>query len=343
MAVNVRRSLLLVLVLLGGLSAVPAADAAVKPFSLTISPATAPGGARVTFTATLTVPSTAQQQLGSANLTPPTGFALISGSVTPATAGSVVGGVLQLRNLAVQPGTSRKVTVDASVPCAAVTNAPWGVAAKQSNDFNGTGNDLNLVGPTPSTSVNARTCANLTCPATGACSATAQSGQATLTITVPGGGQPTDVLRIAFGTPGTAGILDCRLSEATDYVELTHDEATYSYTGAGAKIATLRIDKAAVAAVPDNGATSLQLCYGSQQKFATRVGTPAATPQGFFDWNGDGVIDTKTEPVFVGLLPDCPVTPAGPCISKRQKNKAGDGIIEVQLPAGTPGDPKMMG
>ena len=35
MAVNVRRCLLLVLVLVGGLSAVPAAQAAVKPYTLT--------------------------------------------------------------------------------------------------------------------------------------------------------------------------------------------------------------------------------------------------------------------------------------------------------------------
>ena len=59
-------------------------------------------------------------------------------------------------------------------------------------------------------------------------------------MNVLGGGQAGDVLRLAFGTLGTAGIIDC-----ADYEELTVDEATYDYTGVRAKVATLRIDKTA--------------------------------------------------------------------------------------------------
>src|SRR4051812_10792361 len=156
MRVNlVRRCLLLVLVLVGALSAVSAAEAATKPYSLTILPAppatTAAAGTRVAFSATFSVPSTAQQALGSANVTPPAGFTLVS--VAPTSAGTVVNGVAELRNLAVQPGSSLTVNVTADVGCSAPAKATWGVAAKQSNDFNGTGNDLTLVGDTPSTSV----------------------------------------------------------------------------------------------------------------------------------------------------------------------------------------------
>ena len=51
---------------------------------------------------------------------------------------------------------------------------------------------------------------------------------------------------------------------------------------------------------------------------------------GTFDWDGDGV----DEPVYKGLLPDCD---APPCVSKRKKTNAGDGVIEARLPAGDPG------
>ena len=414
-----------------------------KPYTLDDRrPRPSPGGGRVTFTATFAVPSTAQQQLGSANLTLPAGFTLIAGSVTPATAGPVVGGVLQLRNFVVQPGRSRTVTVDANVPCVAV-DAAWRVAAKQSNDFNGTGNDLTLVGATgspttlPPTSV-AGACAsalqfvtqpgdaaagtdplngpfipgvsvkvvdgagnpvtevpvtlslppgtgaslggtttvdtdptgvaafrnimiatpgsyrliasspglasvtsdlftvdqvNIPCPTTG-CSATAQAGQSAVKIDVLAGGQATGVLRLSYGLDGGTPI-DCTNPDGSDYVELTHDEVTFDVTGDRAKVATYRIDKAAVAKVPNNGATFLQLCFGSPQKFPDRTGGFAAD-KGTFDWNRNGVIDQLEPHLFVGLLPDCPAKPTTPCVSKRQKNQAGDGIIESRLPATFP-------
>jgi len=450
----VRRSLLLVLVLVGGLSAVPAAQAATKPFTLRIDPVSVTGGANVTFTATFGVPLGAQQQLGSADLTVPATFTNIKatiasvsplGPLPPGAAATVVGNKIHLRNLAVQPNTSLSVTVTADVPCV-VGTAKWEVIAKQANDFNGQpGNDLALdvtnssltttvtgacgkalrfvaapgassaattatTGPVILSSLGAQvsvevidgagnrvnTNAPITlsvapdpgpgtfggggpiaaaaglatfpalrivklgsyrltasspglasvtsdaftvdqvgipCPTTG-CTATLKSGQSEVTIAALAGGEAGNVLRLSYGLDGGTPI-DC-----PNYTELTNDEVTFDVTGIRAKLATYRIDKAAVAKVPNNGAALLDLCFGSRKEFTTKDGTRSPI-QGTFDWDRDGV----AEPVFVGRLPDCSAVPpdSNPCISKRQKNQAGDGIIQAQLPAKFSGDPKMAG
>jgi hypothetical protein len=131
--------------------AAPAA-AQPKPYTVVISPATVPGNSHQSFTATITNKSS-QQTLGSANLTVPTGFTNLSASVDVGTA-AVSGSVVQLRNIAVAPGGgTRAVTVGANVPCR--SNLAWTVAAKQSNDFNGTGNDFDLAaGSSLTTTVN---------------------------------------------------------------------------------------------------------------------------------------------------------------------------------------------
>lgn len=133
---------LLVLVLL-----VPAASAApTKQYTLSLDgspPAVA--GRTVTFLATFTNGADQQQQLGSANLTPPAGFGLVSATVPgPATA-TIRGGAVELRNLSLQPGAPPlTVSVTSTVPCDASAST-WSVVAKQANNFNGPpGNDLTL-------------------------------------------------------------------------------------------------------------------------------------------------------------------------------------------------------
>jgi hypothetical protein len=138
------RSLLVALLACAAICAVAApAGAATKPFSLAISPASFAAGATVTAGATLT-DLTDQQQLGSANITAPSGFTVVSASVPgPATA-AVSGSVVQLRNLALQPHQSVTLSIVVKAPCAA-TSSSWSVIAKQSNDFNGPpGNAMNL-------------------------------------------------------------------------------------------------------------------------------------------------------------------------------------------------------
>jgi hypothetical protein len=119
------------------------ADAATKPFSLAISPASFAAGSTVPVTATLTNENDTQQ-LGSANITAPSGFKVVSASVSAPATATVSGQVVQVRNANLQPNQSLDVSIRVTAPCTA-TNASWSVVAKQSNDFNGTpGNDLNL-------------------------------------------------------------------------------------------------------------------------------------------------------------------------------------------------------
>ena len=97
----------------------------------------------------------------------------------------------------------------------------------------------------------------------------------------------------------------------------------FDVTGGRTKTAVLEIDKRDMQTVPNNGASFLQICFASPHAFPTRTGT--AVVDGSFDWDGDGV----PEPVYEGLLPDCG---APPCVSKRQKNGQGDGVVTVLLP-----------
>jgi hypothetical protein len=159
------------------------------------------------------------------------------------------------------------------------------------------------------------------------CTATASTGRSDLTVTgLPNADPDAGLLTLSFG----AGLaLDC-----LEYTELTTGTAVFEVTGGRTKTATLEIDKRDMAAVTNNGASFLELCVGSPKQFTTKSGAPAAQV-GTFDWDGDG---TPT-PVYRGLLPDCPVLDQ-PCVSKRQKNGSGDGVIQATLPAG---DPAMRG
>src|SRR5438105_2527277 len=100
-------------------AAVNTADASAatttKPFAVTIAPSQVAGGSTTAFTVALTNEAS-PQQLGSANVTPPAGFTIVSAA--PASLVTVVNGTAQLRNLAVQPGQSTNVTITATAPCA---------------------------------------------------------------------------------------------------------------------------------------------------------------------------------------------------------------------------------
>jgi len=123
-----------VMALVGAVLAGTATSAtSVKPYSVVITPASVAGGSSTTFTVVMTNRS-ANQTLGSANVSAPAGTTVTGAA--PSGVATVVGNVVQLRNLAVPPGGSRTVSIQATVPCEAASSA-WQVAAKQSNDFNG--------------------------------------------------------------------------------------------------------------------------------------------------------------------------------------------------------------
>jgi len=84
---------------------------------------------------------TKTQQLGSAEILLPVGFTRVS-AVTPSV-GTIepVSGGFRLLGANLAPGAQAKVEFDLQLPCASGTYE-WGVNAKQSNDYKGTGNDL---------------------------------------------------------------------------------------------------------------------------------------------------------------------------------------------------------
>ncbi len=106
------------------------------------------GIARGATTVTLRLTNQADpQSLGSANISPPSGYTL--------TGAGVVGNVLQLRNLNLASGASVDVPISVTTPC--LTGGPaqaWTLVVKQANNFSGPpGNNFIPAGPAPSTAV----------------------------------------------------------------------------------------------------------------------------------------------------------------------------------------------
>jgi hypothetical protein len=139
-----------VLIALAAVASVAAADGN-KLYFARFSPTSVAGGSSTTFSLTLKNEASTQQ-LGSVNVTAPAGFTVTAAG--PASVASVANGVVQIRNLSLQPGQTRSdITVTASAPCAASTGQ-WTLVAKQANDFNGPpGNNFALDGPNSSTAV----------------------------------------------------------------------------------------------------------------------------------------------------------------------------------------------
>ena len=90
------------------------------------------------------VNTSSSQTLGSVNLTVPAPYTLVT-----ATADTVPGGpVVELRNLSLAPRSSTVFELVVGVhQCTSGSPAPFAVTAKQSNDYNGVGNDFALVQP----------------------------------------------------------------------------------------------------------------------------------------------------------------------------------------------------
>ena len=144
-------------VVLGGLLAavvaVASAQAAPSKKNFTVQVAvTKPTSGPVnpqTFTITLANDGSSNTTLGSANISPPAGFAVDTASAAqPGWTATPVGNVVQLRSAtsgdALAPGRSMTVSVHVSSPALPTTcsSATWSAQVKQSNDFNGTNNSF---------------------------------------------------------------------------------------------------------------------------------------------------------------------------------------------------------
>ncbi|HEY2640787.1 MAG TPA: hypothetical protein VGI66_13015 [Streptosporangiaceae bacterium] len=108
-----------------------------KCYLTTVAPQSAVAGVSQAFSVTVTNEATTQR-LGSVQVTAPPGF-VVTGA-TGGTASYTAGSALFL-NLGLTNGQSATLIVDATAPCSGGTS-PWGIKAKQSNQFNGSGNDF---------------------------------------------------------------------------------------------------------------------------------------------------------------------------------------------------------
>jgi hypothetical protein len=163
------------------------------------------------------------------------------------------------------------------------------------------------------------------------CSGSISSRNLSASVTAFSGGPSSggDFLTFSLDNGPT---LDC-----PGYTELSPDWVVLDATSpTRTKSATLTIPKRLMNATTNNGASFLEMCFGSPSPFTTKPGTPLVTLH--VDVDGDGVPDNWYE----GLLPDCGSSFPPPCVSARKKTGSGDGVIVANLPAGS-ADPHMRG
>ncbi|MGH2839896.1 MAG: hypothetical protein ACRDKY_03620 [Solirubrobacteraceae bacterium] len=291
------------------------AAAATKDFSLTVSPSSAPAGRVVAVTATVTN-LTKTQQLGSANLTPPSGYTALSvtslSRPAPATA-TIVAGVVALRELSLPPRASVTVGLQVSTPCAGGVTSAYGIVAKQANDFSGLpGNSLTL-DPTRSA---------ITMTTTGACAPCPENQSCSVDLGGPGGTQAHVVAEPDPNQPD-AGLLTTSLVSPLDcagYAERSPDTFTLDAPLNRPKLATLTYSSATR---PVTGQDPLEVCFGAPVPFEVRAKTLLTTT----------IIDGQL--FYVGRLANCTGAPVAPCVTDRNNQTR---TIELLM---APGDPHL--
>ncbi|HVE64096.1 MAG TPA: hypothetical protein VNB94_09870 [Mycobacteriales bacterium] len=113
-------------------------------YSAVVAPQSSHTSTSVPFSVTLT--NLLAQRLGSAEITPPAGYAVTSAPTTTRGTVLLVNGVLHLRNAETPQGEQVVVSFTGTTPAQAGTYT-WTVVAKQANEFNdaaGTGNLLQM-------------------------------------------------------------------------------------------------------------------------------------------------------------------------------------------------------
>ena len=216
------------------LAAPASADGEHQPYVLTVSPSLVSAGQRVRVTATLSLPSAiaGRDQLGSANLFLPTSVFSGVTAATPSqgtatlgtcTSGTFTGPCIQLRNLALKPGSTLVVTISASTPACSTATGTWSVEAKPSNDFHDpASDDLSLSsGSQPTSTLD------------GAC-ALAWNAQPAKSRTFDPVAAPFNFVTSVPLTPGSplrVAVLDSRGNLAKGSIDAQFDGPTVTLTG----------------------------------------------------------------------------------------------------------------
>jgi hypothetical protein len=290
-------------------------------------------------------------QLGSDNLTvpnAPAGFAVLSTSLAtcpasfnnsaPACVTLFNGGTLiGFRNLNLAPGQSISITISAATPppstTACTTAAPcfWTDVAKQSNDFSGTGNNLNP----DSNSAYATVMSSVTsCARKSGCSTdlanggTATSAPGSIDVTVStssGKTAATQLESIDFGAPLSPSNCSGVSSPHLTYENLSN--------GAG-RSQTITIN------TTDFPGYVAQACLETSAQFTQLVIAPDGT-ESLAPANPTTLPDGS--PGFQGLLPDCGTQTLqvncskNPGVVQRLTNVSGQGTTHTLVAAIPPG------
>jgi hypothetical protein len=345
----------------------PAAHAGDKTYSVWMTPASSAAAPDAVFEAAIRNTDSNNQRLGSVNLTAPrylpvgNGFEVVSASVSGAASTATAttdGQVVRVRGLSLAPGRTATVRMVVDTTSAGGTWT-WSTAAKQANDFNGTGNDFVLEAGVSSLATEVTQSADarvaVPCPEE---EPTVTDTSCRLSITwrgrgpVPGGASAAAlsattrdaaaddglvdyaVTLSAIAQPareGNAGVLSAALptAEQIDCLGLTESSPV-----TGVLTGPLNREKTVVwtvdAAVPFTRPADA-VCYGGQ--------TPGV-PNPQFPLGGAPVLIGGAL-LFPQALPDCTLVPGGPvqvrltpCMTQRAL-RGGDQVTTSVVPSTT--------
>jgi uncharacterized protein DUF11 len=293
-------------------------------FAVSVSPSTPAAGATNTDFKFTIQNEASPQQLGSVQISAPAGFTITNASCGP---GCFTSSSALFLNLNLASGAQTTLTVTTTVPCGS-GSYQWGIAAKQSNDFNGTGNDFQLdprsAGNLSGTFTGSTgSCTSQPCPPNTSCSS-ASSGTTSGTATTSAPLPPGDSLMTEMESVNSSFNYQCPSYTAVADV---FGFAVFDNTGAPQSIpltVTMRIFKSQVQSSGHTGASSWQICYASTIRFN-------AVP----DTSQQNVTIGGSPGYFTGLLLNCSSSQGAPCVQSRNKNNAGD-VIVTFLASGDP-------
>ena len=307
-----------------------------KCFAVTVSPSSSTAGANTSFAFVITNEASTQQ-LGSVQISAPAGFAITGASVASGTASFTSSSAL-FQNLSLAPSSTATLTVTATVSCGSGSYT-WPIAAQQSNNFNGSGNDFQI---------DPQSVPNLSGTATGSCtqstSKTCPPGSSSCSVTQS---SPTtdDAVTVMTSAPLptgdfiTAGIEDPTIvNYSCPTYTASPDVFTFGVFDAQGVpqstivlTVTVRIDKEKVLASGHPGASSWQICYASTTAFDKN-----AVPGTYTSSTSPNPPMIGGVPFNTGLLLGCPATNGmSPCVQSQNKNMSGDVIVQF-LASGDP-------
>lgn len=296
-------------------------------FAVSVSPMKPTVGVSTSFTFTIRNEAS-PQQLGAVRISAPTGFMITGASIAsgaPGTA-SFTSGSAQFVSLSLAPSATATLTVTATVSCG-TGSYQWPLpAAKQSNDFNGSGNDfqLDLQSVNNLSGMATGSCnQSPPCPPCPSCSASASASSATTgdSVTVTTSSLPSGDSVVA-GIEGTGVSYSCPTYTSSQDV---FSFAVYDANGVAQPIALtvmVRIDKSVVNMSGHPGASSWQVCYASTTPFSAN-----AVPGTYTSSTDPAAATIGGVPFNTGLLLDCSNSRGAPCVQSRNKNNAGDVIV----------------